>query len=86
MAIPDRPTGGVLSPFAWFAAASLGFLSKPQIPDFINNLAAEEERPQISLLITRVAEATVGAKNTTGNVPGTKADLRQMESSQPTLN
>lgn len=29
---PDRPTGGVLSPFASFSAASPGFTSKPHIP------------------------------------------------------
>lgn len=78
MAIPDRPPGGGLSPFAWFTAASLGSLSKPQIPNFINKSAAEEEQPQVSFPITRVAGATGGAKETTGNINGNKADLRSM--------
>ena len=67
-----------MSPFARFAAASLGFLSKPQIPDFMNKPAAEEERAQISLPTTRDAAATAGAKNTTANTAGKKADLRRM--------
>lgn len=41
---PDRPIGGVLSPFASLSTASPGFTSKPQIPKFINKSAEEERR------------------------------------------
>lgn len=41
---PDRPIGGVLSPFASLSTASPGFTSKPHIPKFINKSAEEERR------------------------------------------
>lgn len=51
---PDGPTDAVLSPFACLATVSLGFLSKPQVPD-INKSAAVEEQLQMSLTITTEA-------------------------------
>lgn len=47
---PDRPIGGVLSPFASLSTASSDFTSKRQISKFINKWAAAGGRLRVSLL------------------------------------
>lgn len=45
---PDRPIGGVLSPFASLSTASPGCTSKQQISKFINKSRGEEKAAHLS--------------------------------------
>ncbi|MEQ2250985.1 hypothetical protein ILYODFUR_006441 [Ilyodon furcidens] len=62
--LPDRPIGGVLSPFAALSSASSGFTSKQRISELINKSAGVGKRELCSSLTKTQSGATGGRSHT----------------------